>query len=394
MDKLYPRSSLSGKRGWISILTLVVLIGLALEASAQEGSQGNATIFNGAQATFFGDHTFVPGGSGTQNGIIKTIRTAPFGMLGYGPAANHSGSSDASHVDGYVGKYGTSAFTFPIGNGTKIRPVSISAPSSGEFKAAYWFGNPNTAALPAGAPFLVANLGTGVAAVSNAEYWDVDGPSAINLTLSWDAASGLDALTGSTISNLVVVGYNLVTNKWENLGNAGGTTGALATSGTVTANGVTPDNYSAFTFGSAGAIAVPDLRPLYVMADVGFIKPSALAKNATLRIFNVGDPASVSSGLITVYIYPPNNQFTIALGASPDWSLAYDAGGNYYTLTSTTTAVSYGATNFKPVNLVITAAPETSKGKYAINFEIGDGSGGETNNLNNSIPIDVTVSGM
>jgi hypothetical protein len=394
MNKLYPRSSLSREGGWISIVTLIILLGLNFQTNAQQGSQGNATIFNGAQATFFGDHTFVPGGTGTQNGIIKTIRTAPFGILAFGPAANHSGSSDASHVDGYSGKYGTSAFTFPIGNGTQIRPVSISAPASGDFKAAYWASNPNAAILPAGAPFPIANLGAGVSAVSNVEYWDVDGPSAINLTLTWDAASALDALTGSTIANLVVVGYNPATSKWENLGNAGGATGTLATTGTVTANGVIPDNYSAFTFASAGSVSVPDLRPLYVMSDVGFIKPSALTKNATLRIYNVGEATSVSSGPITVYIYPPNNQFTIALGSSPDWNLAYDGGGNYYTLTSATTTINYGAANFKPVNLVITAAPETSKGKYAINFEIGDGSGGETNNLNNSIPIDVTVSGL
>lgn len=379
----------SGIRNWV---LRFALLGITTLAQAQEGSQGNTTVSNGAQMTFFGAHTFVAGGAGTQPGIIKTIRTAPFGIVSYAAGAGHSGATDANHVDGYVGKYGTTAFTFPVGNGTKLRPVSISAPASGDFKAAYWFSNPNTAALPAGAPFLVANLGTGVTAVSNVEYWDVDGPSAINLTLSWDAASNLNALTASTITNLVVVGYNPATSKWENLGRAGGTTGTLAGTGTITANGVTPDTYSAVTFGSA-AVSVPDLRPLYVMSDVGFIKPSALTKNATLRIFNVGDAASVASGLITVYIYPPNNKFTLALGASPGWNLAYDAASNYYTLTSSTTNVSYGAANFKPVNLVITAASTTSNGKYAIDFEIAESSGGETNNLNNAVPIELTVSG-
>lgn len=171
----------------ISLILLCYL--LAVSARAQEGSQGNTTVFNGAQMTFFGAHSFLSGGAGTQPGIIKTIRTAPVGVLGYGPTATYTGADNANHVDGYVAKQGTSAFIFPIGNGTKLRTAGISAPaSSATFKAAYWFENPNSATLPAGAPFPVANLGTGMTGVSNVEYWDVDGPSAVDLTLTWDAA--------------------------------------------------------------------------------------------------------------------------------------------------------------------------------------------------------------
>jgi hypothetical protein len=375
---------------------MMAVLTFTFAAHAQQGTWGNTAIAGGGQATLFGDHTFVPGSAGTQPGMIKTERS-PIGVLAYGPSATYTGADDANHVDGYVRKYGTAAFTFPVGSATKLRAVSISAPASGDFKAAYWLGSPASAMLPAGAPFPVAatNLGTGVTGVSTTEYWDVDGPSAVNLTLTWDAASNLNTMTSSNISNLVVVGYNPTSSKWENLGKAGGTTGTLAATGTITANGVTPDTYTAFTFGVAGpaGTGMPDLRPLYVMSDVNFTKPSSLTKNATLRIFNVGETTSIASGLITVYIYPPSDQFSVALGTSPGWSLAYDATDNYYTLTSTTTTVSYGAANFTPVNLVITASPTTSKGKYAIDFEIAEMSGEEVNNLNNAVPIEVTVSG-
>jgi hypothetical protein len=378
---------------WGGRAMILAVLAWGTAAHAQQGSQGNTIVSNNLQATLFGAHTFITGGTGAQPGIIKTERTAPVGIVSFGPVATYSGATNVSHIDGYVGKYGTAAFTFPTGNGTKVRSVGISAPASGFFKAAYWSTNPNTASLPAGGPFLVANLGTGVTGVSNVEYWDIDGPSAVNVTLSWDAASALGTLTTNNIANLIVVGYNATTSKWENLGRAGGTTGTLAATGTITANAVTPDTYAAFTFGAAAAASIPDLRPLYVMSDVGFIKPSALTKNATLRIYNVGEASSISTGPITVYIYPPNNQFTVALGTSPGWSLSYDAIDNYYTLTSTTTSVSFGSANFKPVNLVITAASSVSKGKYAVNFEIADGSGDETNSLNNTVPIEVTVSG-
>ena len=220
MKQTYINSS--RRKDWIQIGFLALLLGSTPAAFAQEGTQGNTTVFNGGEAAFFGQHTFVAGGAGTQPGIIKTMRTAPFGIVSYAAGADHTGATDANHVDGYVGKYGTTAFTFPIGSGTKLRPVSISAPASGVFQAAYFAASPNTATLPAGAPFPVANLGTAVLAVSNVEYWDVNGPSAINLTLTWDAASNLGVLPAATISNVVVVGYNTATSKWENLGRAGG----------------------------------------------------------------------------------------------------------------------------------------------------------------------------
>lgn len=367
------------------------LLGAAFTGHSQgSGIYGTLQTFAGGYYGAFGQVTF-------SAGYIVTPRATPATSSAYfTSAATHTGASNTSHVNGYAEKEGTAAFVFPVGNGTKLRTAGISAPaSSAKFQAAYWLGSPAAAALPAGAPFLLAaaNLGTGVAAVSAIEYWDVNGALPVNLTLSWDAASSLNTLTASTLANLIVVGYNPTTSKWVSLGAAGGTTGTLAATGTITASAVTPNTYSAFTFGSA-VVSVPDLRPLYVMSDVGFSKPSALSKSSILRIYNVGDAASVATGLMTVYIYPPSNLFTIALGTSPGWSLTFNATDNYYTLTSTATTISYGALNFKPVNLVFKAAPTISNGKYAFNFEIGDGSGIEINNLNNSVPIEVTVSGL
>lgn len=235
-------------------LSLTLMVDPAL---AQQGSQGNTTIFEGTQMTVFGTHTFVTGGAGIQPGIIRTIRAASPGILGFGPGTSYTGQDDANHVDGYVSKAGNSAFIFPVGDGTKLRPIGISAPAtSGVFKAAYWSENPGTATLPTGAPFPTANMETDVTGVSQVEYWDLDGSSPVNVTLTWDAASNLNTLASSTMVNLLVVGYNPLTNEWENLGSAGGTTGSLTGIGSITAIGVTPDKYSAFTFGANSALPV------------------------------------------------------------------------------------------------------------------------------------------
>jgi hypothetical protein len=373
------------KPNWIKVFTLLALLVAAKTSQAQEGSQGNTTIFGGAQMTFFGAHTFVSAGTGTQPGIIKTIRTAPIGIVNYSTSASHTASSNTSHVDGYVGKYGTTAFTFPVGNGTKLRPVSISAPSSGDFKAAYWFSNPNTSTLPAGAPFLVANLGSGVAAVSNLEYWDVDGPSAINLTLSWDAASALSSLVEGVATNLVIVGYNTSTNKWENVGNAGGTTGTLTTTGTVTANGIIPNNYSAFTFGAARLITTPDLRPYTVITNVDF-NPTDVSRPFTARIRNVRSETIASDPVIVrIYKPTPGSVLTLSGVAATDWTIVNS--GTYYTLTTNVDIPSSPLGYAITANVTIPAA--TAAGTYPLRVFIPDLSGGEVldDNRNNNLIV-------
>lgn len=379
IHKLYRNSFVSRKRDRVSLLILLVLFVLALDARAQEGSQGNTTVFNGAQMTFFGAHTFMSG-TGTQKGIIKTIRTAPFGVLAYGPVATYTGATNTTHVDGYVGKYGTTAFTFPIGNGTKLRTASISAPTSGDFKAAYWFESPNTATLPAGAPFPTANVGTGVSGVSNVEYWDVDGPSTVNLTLTWDAASDLNTLTAATIANLVIVGYNTANSRWESLGNGGGTTGTLAASGSIRANGVVPNTYSAFTFGVA--IPVPDLTPTIESSST--ILAAGASSSITVYIENI-KPVETSSG-VTVTITKPSaaSGLTLTVTPSANWSITQTT--TAYTLTLVGSIEGFGLREFAATLSRATG----NAGTYNFTPVIANNSGGEINNINNRASVVIT----
>src|SRR4051812_9401150 len=105
MRQLYIHPSLAA---WSSRAVYLTLLLLAHLARAQEGSQGNTTIFGGAQATFFGNHNFLTGGGSTQPGVIGTVRSAPFGVLNFASTATgHIGANDANHVDGYVRKLGT-----------------------------------------------------------------------------------------------------------------------------------------------------------------------------------------------------------------------------------------------------------------------------------------------
>ncbi|WP_426295348.1 hypothetical protein ACN9ML_11815 [Dyadobacter endophyticus] len=361
---------------------------LLLMVCAWTGAYSQGSGVHSTSQVHPGGHYGVYGSLLFNSGYLVTPRSSPTNNVYFTDGSAYSGASDGSHIDGYAEKAGNTAFTFPIGNGAKLRTAGISAPATAaNFKAAYWFENPNAATLPAGAPFPVSNLGTGVSAVSSLEYWDVDGASSVNLTLTWDAASNLSVLTSGTIANLVVVGYNTTTAKWESLGNAGGTTGALATTGTITANGVTPDNYAAFTFGTSAAATTPDLRPFTIMPNVTF-STTETVRPFTVRLRNMRT-GTVASDLITVRVYKPTPSSVIALtGASAaEWTITNS--GTYYTLTTNTDIPASPLGN--SITATVSIASATPSGTYPLRVFIPDLSGGEVvaDNVNNNLIIQV-----
>jgi len=160
------------------------------------------------------------------SGVLNTTST---NILSFANGSASSGGSNASHVDGPVTKIGNAAFSFPVGDASLFRPITISAPSAATdsytaeyFKAAHPYGG-------------VATYAPGIVKVSTCEYWLLNrnvGSSAVNTTLSWN---GSDCTVNDYITDLPTL---LVTRwngtNWINLGNAS-TTGSAAT-GTVTSS--------------------------------------------------------------------------------------------------------------------------------------------------------------
>ncbi len=262
MNRLYKY--ISAVKACTGVLTLALLTSAA---QAQQGSSGNTTIFGGAQMTFFGNHNFTTGGGGTQPGVINTIRTSPVGILNFGPDANTVvGADDANYVDGYVRKLGTTPFVFPVGDNGHYGPFAASADGT---MGAYFFADPSSAVtsmlpsgdypvLPAGGPFATSSKGAGVNTVSTVEYWDIDGASATPLTLTWDLTSAIGSLTASDLSTLTIVGWDGT--KWVAIPSVVDPTSVLGTasdlsSGSITTSvPVSPDSYTAYTFGSAAPV--------------------------------------------------------------------------------------------------------------------------------------------
>jgi len=266
-------------------ILLWIALGIPSLAKAQQGSQGNITVFGGATMTFFGSHNFLTGGSGAQPGIISTIRTAPYGALNFASTAvSYSGADNANNIDGYIRKSGSASFIFPVGNNGHYGPFSASADAT---TGAYFYADPNSAIvpnpaggnyppLPAGAPFPTSSKGSGVTSVSSVEYWDIDGSGPTNLTLTWNAGSGVGALTGNTLSQLAIVGWD--GSKWVNIPSTVDATSVLGGSsslvaGSITTNaGITPDTYTAYTLGYTGTPLPVTLLSFTAVKESGAVK--------------------------------------------------------------------------------------------------------------------------
>lgn len=173
------------------------------------------------------------------SGVMNTTST---NFLNFADDATTTGANNLSFVDGPVRKTGNDIFTFPVGDNTFYRPVSISAPTGTAhfFTAQYVNTNHNLGSPAVWDPSFTT--------VSGCEYWTLDRNTAptsnVLVTLSWQEAACVPGYITNPATLRVArwSGTN-----WVNHGN-GGTTGT-ATNGTiVTSSAVTA--FSPFTLAS------------------------------------------------------------------------------------------------------------------------------------------------
>jgi hypothetical protein len=175
------------------------------------------------------------------NGVTTTVRsTANTGALHFAAGAAYtSDTTDVQHVNGYVSKTGNTAFTFPVGSGTDVRILSISAPVSAltEISTAWFAGNPGTVTDPSdGAVHSVASFAAPIQSVSTAGFWDwipvAGSDDGLTVTVSIPDMSASSILP----ADLRLVGWNGT--QWIDLsgsGNASGNTENSTLSGTIPA---------------------------------------------------------------------------------------------------------------------------------------------------------------
>jgi hypothetical protein len=392
------------RKEWIQVMVLTTLILFVQIARAQEGGQGNTTIFGGAQMTFFSNYDFLTGGGGAQPGVILTERAAGnFGVLNFsGANLTSTGASDAGYVDGYVRKYGTGQFIFPVGDNGFLGQFAATGDGT---MGAYFHVSPATAitsnlftggnypALPTGGPFPIGmtTRGPGIKAVSNVEYWDIDGATATPITLTWDAGSNVATLTGSILASLTIVGWN--GSDWVRIPSTVDVTSVLGGASSVTGGSITttasvvPNTYLAYTLAGMG----PDVSPR--ISVVPGVVHGTTQLEVMLSVLEVGAQVATTgpitvrvakSALLSNFIWNPA-QATAPANANQSTQnsifTASDTDPSYYIFT-TSTSIPRGSQ--RRLVFYLTLTPGGGDGSFPLPVSIPAGQGGgEVNLLNN-----------
>jgi hypothetical protein len=159
--------------------------------------------------------------------------------------SSYTGAADSKHINGWCKKIGNTAFTFPVGNGAKLRSTGISAPANATdaFECTYLNSNPNSF-------YNVTLKDATLNNVSQCEYWLLNrtaGTSSATVTLSWDNENSC----GVTFpADLRVARWDSGLTKWVNHGNINYTNNPAA--GTLESSAAVTD-FSPFTLASAGS---------------------------------------------------------------------------------------------------------------------------------------------
>jgi hypothetical protein len=209
------------KHRWGIFMTFVLTV-LSQFVHAQSGSTGSTFVHTGGEMGIFGQHNFQNGSGTISAGIIGSERQPAIGVYSFvSPTGSWVGASNQAFVDGYVRTYNSGPFTFPIGDNGKYRPAAVSASSdTASTTAAYYGVDPGTAItsdlkggnygiLPGGGPaFSTASKDANIGSVDNVEYWDIDGVTPTRITLTWDANTPVNAMVGTNLSYLTIVGWD------------------------------------------------------------------------------------------------------------------------------------------------------------------------------------------
>ncbi|MEI6022188.1 MAG: T9SS type A sorting domain-containing protein, partial [Bacteroidota bacterium] len=208
----------------------------------------NISIINtGSGALSLSSPAFVSGALNLSNGKVFSDASNFITMMA-GSTIN-SGNSNA-FIDGPISKTGTTAFTFPVGSGTKWARIGIGAPtSSSTFKAQYFASAYSNTANIATSPTPALHH------VSTKEYWQLErsaGTGSATVTLFWEDAAN-SGIFDCTTYDLRVAHWDVVGSNWENASETVNTGGSCvgASSGSISTT-TALGNFSPFTFGSKG----------------------------------------------------------------------------------------------------------------------------------------------
>ena len=158
-----------------------------------------------------------------------------------------TGENDASKVTGFAAITDKSTFSFPVGDQTQLRPLIIESDAINNLAICAYLrqnpGNPSSIAESFDLEQRISRIG----AITDREFWILQGDVPSTVTLSWNPQSDLANL-GDTVEDIIIVGWLKSSNLWVEIGNTA-FSGDL-NQGFLVSEKFVPSDFAAITFGT------------------------------------------------------------------------------------------------------------------------------------------------
>ncbi|MEM9077048.1 MAG: gliding motility-associated C-terminal domain-containing protein [Bacteroidota bacterium] len=262
------------------------------------------------------------------SGNVLTSRNSLDNYLNFINDAFFTGTGNESHVNGYAGASNKSMITFPVGDGNRIRHLTITSNQVNSLvRCAYFFEDPS-ATVSLNENFDTAVVATDDLQISNFEFWRLEGSESSVVTLTWDTQSNI-SLFAESPENVLVVGWSRESNQWENLGNSG-TDGNLD-NGSITSNTFLPNDYEIITLGGTDEL----LEPFSVLElDNYFLTPNGDGVNDFLLIDGI---ETVPNNILNIY-----NRYGVLVYSKLNYANEFDGRSNRNAVISRSSGLSSG----------------------------------------------------
>lgn len=183
------------------------------------------------------------------DGNISTQKDLFVNSITFRSPSFYTGAGSSSMVDGFSALINKENFTFPVGDGDRYSPLTISSVAINSLAScAYYFEDPNNPTSLSG-QYNTQSTASASLTVSTNEFWKLEGRIPSYITLGWDNSSEVYSLA-DTIDDLSVVGWNKEESSWTVLGNTE-VNGSLE-NGFITSDLFIPDDYEIITIGGNG----------------------------------------------------------------------------------------------------------------------------------------------
>ncbi|MFD2099483.1 gliding motility-associated C-terminal domain-containing protein [Flagellimonas iocasae] len=181
-------------------------------------------------------------------GNVLTPKDNQSVYLNFMDQGTSTGEDNPRKVTGFAAINNRDVFLFPVGDENALRTLTLNSEGVTPLAiCAYFFENP-LSPTSISASFNTANKVRDIGSVSDREFWIVQSDVPAQVTISWNARSGLGLIPNATFESIIAIGWSKASNQWIVIGNSA-MSGDL-TEGFLTTKTFVPSEYEAITFGT------------------------------------------------------------------------------------------------------------------------------------------------